>query len=88
MLVERPKDKPTEKLVRADLAARMYPTTFWQNSPEALEPRVPKVRRLPLFDLTDEEARWVAWGVGAAAVAGALFYFRLRENLIRKGEWV
>ena len=35
-----------------------------------------------------EEARWVAWGVGAAAVAGALFYFRLRENLIRKGEWV
>ena len=88
VLVERPKDKPTEKLVRADLAARMYPTTFWQNSPEALEPRVPKVRRLPLFDLTDEEARWVAWGVGAAAVAGALFYFRLRENLIRKGEWV
>lgn len=88
VLVERPKHKEEERLVRTELAAKMYPTMFWQNAPEALEPRVPKVRRVPMFDLSDEEARWVAWGVGAAALTGALFYFRLRENLIRKGEWV
>lgn len=86
--VERPLDTEGERLIRTEIAAKLYPTMFWQNAPEALEPRVPKVRRVPMFDLTDEEARWVAWGVGAAAVAWALAYFRLRENLIRKGEWV
>ena len=83
--VERPKDKPGEEFVRSALAAKMYPTDFWQNAAEALPPRVPKVRRTPLFDLSEEEARWVAWGVGAGTVVWALFYFRLRENL-RKTE--
>ena len=82
--VERPKDKPGEEFVRSALAAKMYPTDFWQNAAEALPARVPKVRRTPLFDLSEEEARWVAWGVGAGTVAWALFYFRLRENLRKK----
>jgi hypothetical protein len=83
--VERPKDKPGEEFVRSALAAKMYPTDFWQNAAEALPVRVPKGHPTPLFDLTEDEARWVAWGAGAAAVAWALFYFRLRENL-RKTE--
>lgn len=84
VLVERPKHKPKERMIRSSLAAKMYPTDFWQNAPEALEPRVPKHHRKPMFDLTDEEARWVAWGVGAAAVAWALVYFRLREGALRR----
>jgi hypothetical protein len=83
--VERPKDKPGEEFVRSALAAKMYPTDFWQNAAEALPVRVPKGHPTPLFDLSEEEARWVAWGVGAGTVVWALFYFRLRENL-RKTE--
>ena len=72
--VERPRKKKTKCPARAALADRLYPTSFWQNAPEALTPRAPK--RLAPRGLTEEQQKWVLWGLAALAVAGGFWHLQ------------
>jgi hypothetical protein len=74
MFVERPKNKKTKCPGRADLADRLYPTSFWENAPEALTPRAPKP--LAPRGLTEEQQTWVLWGLATVAVVGSFWHLR------------
>ena len=67
--VERPKHKVTEGQVRRALAGQLYPTSYWQNAPEALPPRAPKYHRPPFLGLNEEQRVLAAW-MGVLVVIG------------------
>lgn len=72
--VERPLDKAGERKVRSEMAARMYPQTCWQNTEDALTPRVPEEEEGSLF--TDPAVQLAALG----AVVVALIALRVRQK--------
>jgi hypothetical protein len=74
MFVERPSKKKTKCPARGALADRLYPTSFWQNAPEALIPRAPE--RLAPRRLTEEQQKWVLWGLAALSVVGGFWHLR------------
>ena len=82
LYVERPSHKDTKCMIRADLADRLYPSTFWQNAPEALVPRAPQ--RLPPRGLTEDQQKWVLWGITAAVLVGG--FWKLRRVKARLAE--
>jgi hypothetical protein len=72
--VERPRDKPGEKKLRSEMAARMYPQACWQNTEDALTPRVPEEEEGSL--LTDPAVQLAVLG----AVVVALIALRVRQK--------
>jgi len=74
MFVERPRYKTIKCPARAALADRLYPTSFWQNAPEALTPRAPE--RLAPRRLTEGQQEWVLWGLATLAVVGGFWHLR------------
>lgn len=78
--VERPKDKATESIIRAEIAERLYPTSFLQNSPYVHEPKAPPYRRGEPFGLTEEKRKVAAWLIVGIAVSSGLAYARYIKN--------
>jgi hypothetical protein len=69
VMVERPKHRAQEGQVRRALAGQLYPTSYWQNSPEALPPRAPHYERPPFLGLNEHEQVIAAW-MGVLVVIG------------------
>jgi hypothetical protein len=74
--VERPLDKPGEKKLRSEMAARMYPQACWQNTEDALTPRVPEEEEEEGSLLTDPAVQLAVLG----AVVVALIALRVRQK--------
>jgi len=82
LYVERPRNKTTKCEARGLLADKLYPTDFWENAPEALTPRAPQ--RLPPRGLTEDQQKWVLWGITAAVLVGG--FWKLRRVKARLAE--
>jgi len=61
VMVERPKHKAREGQVRRSLAGQLYPTSYWENAPEALPPRAPPYQRPPFLGLDERQQVVAAW---------------------------
>jgi hypothetical protein len=82
--VERPLDKAGERSTRYQIATRMYPEAFWENSEEALTPRAPKYRR-PVGFIEDPENKPVVLLAVLAFVSASFAMLKIAEN--RRREW-
>lgn len=82
--VERPKHRTQEGQVRRALADRLYPTSYWQNAPEALPPRAPKYHRPPFLGLDEEQRVRAAWLVVAATVGLGLWRVKVVKQRLRE----
>jgi hypothetical protein len=78
VMVERPKNKTFEGELRRSLTGQLYPTSYWENAPEALPPRAPPYQRPPFLGLNEREQVVAAWmavlvviGVGTWHLRGA-----------------
>lgn len=76
--VERPKDKAGEKAIRYDIATRLYPDGYWQNSEDALTPRAPASEGG--FDIDDPQQRPVVVLSVLFAVSIAVIALRLADK--------
>lgn len=81
--VERPKHKAREGQVRRALAGQLYPTSYWQNAPEALPPRAPRYERPPFLGLTEKQRVRAAWLVVAVTVGLGLWRVKVVKERLR-----
>jgi hypothetical protein len=82
--VERPLDKAGERSRRYQIAERLYPDAFWENSEEALTPRAPKYRR-PVGFIEDPENEPIVLLAVLAFVSASFAMLKIAEN--RRREW-